>query len=544
MKLTTKNLAVAMLSLLLYAHSSLAQTGNYFSGVSAGASNTEGDYNAFAGYGAGTSNTVGSLNTAFGFYAGASNQQTSYNTSVGAYAGYFSSSSFGENVFVGYRSGFYNSNGFYNVFLGSNSGYSNNSGSYNVIIGAGAGYDNTTGLSNTFMGYASGANNTTASSNTFVGNLSGFSNSTGGSNAFFGSGAGVNNSTGEHNTLVGTSSGRANTTGYRNSFFGIESGLLTTTGRENTFIGRSAGRNNTTGSFNTAVGNYAQVASGNLNYSTAIGHKAYVRVSNAVVLGSINGENSANITTKVGIGTSAPAYLLHVNGVAAKPGGGSWTVASDKRLKQDIQPFKEGLREIAQINPVWFRYNGKAGFPAGKKFVGVIAQEMQKIAPHSVGEFEYLTPEGASEKYLDYDANALGFTLVNAVKELDQVVKTLSSQVQEQKELIRKLQEQIIALKEGNTPHPTAAHAARLSQNYPNPYNTSTIIPYYLPEETGTAHIRVISMAGQEVYSQELTQKGEAEIEISNQIISPGSYVYELVVDGKVISGKKMVLSK
>ena len=37
-----------------------------------------------------------------------------------------------------------------------------------------------------------------------------------------------------------------------------------------------------------------------------------------------------------------------------------------------------------QINPIWFRYNGKAGLPTDKKYVGVIAQEIEKIAPYLI----------------------------------------------------------------------------------------------------------------------------------------------------------------
>lgn len=556
MTITTKLMAVVLFGLLLNVDLSHAQTGNYFSGTSAGVNNTTGDYNAFAGYGAGINNTGGSLNTAFGFYAGASNQNTSFNTSIGAYAGYFTSSSFGENVFVGYRAGFYNSNGFYNVMLGSNAGYVNNSGSYNVFIGASAGYDNTSGLSNTFIGYAAGTNNTTASANTFVGNLSGFSNTTGANNSFYGSGAGTSNSTGSNNSIFGSGAGYYNNasentmmgyyagryvnTGYRNSFFGMESGMSTTTGRENTLIGRGAGRNNTTGSFNTFVGYYAQASSGSLNYSTAIGHKSYVRVSNAVVLGSINGENSANVTTRVGIGTSAPSYLLHVNGVAAKPGGGSWTVASDKNLKTDIQPFKEGLKEIAQINPVWFRYNGKAGLPTDKRFIGVIAQEMQRIAPHAVGKFDYVTEEGATETYLDFDANAMAFTLVNAVKELNEIAKTLSAEVQEQKRMIAKLESEIAALKKGE-PLKESGGEARLWQNFPNPYRDATTIRYYLPAESASAILRVVSMSGQEMFTRQLTEQGESEIELSGLNLSSGNYVCELIVGGKVVARMKMI---
>jgi trimeric autotransporter adhesin len=530
-----KTVAVGLIGLLLNDPSCFAQSGNYFSGTSAGASNTTGDYNAFAGYGAGVNNTAGSLNTSFGFYAGASNQSTNYNTSVGAYAGYFTSASFGENVFVGYRAGFYNSNGFYNVIVGSNAGYSNNGGSYNIIIGAGAGYDNTTGLSNTFIGYSAGANNTTASGNTFVGNLSGFSNTTGNGNSYFGSGSGTSTTTGISNSFFGSRAGYYNSTGRNNSFFGIRAGESTSTGIDNTFIGRDAGRNITTGSGNTAIGNYAQQAASTLSNSTAIGNKAIVRVSNGLVLGSVNGENGATTTVRVGIGTTSPGYLLHVNGTAAKPGGGSWTVASDRNLKKEIQPYKEGLNEILQINPVWFRYNGKAGMPTEKRYVGVIAQEMQKIAPHTVGEFVVDNGEGQVEKYLDYDASDLAYTLVNAIKEMHSTYTTE----------IQKLKEEIAALK--GKPSSNLAEqesAAKLWQNAPNPYGTSTMIRYYVPETAGSAQIRIISSTGQEVFSRELAYKGESEIEVSNQMLAVGTYIYQLIVDGKVVDHKKMILSK
>jgi trimeric autotransporter adhesin len=248
-------------------------------------------------------------------------------------------------------------------------------------------------------------------------------------------------------------------------------------------------------------------------------------------LGSINGENGATVTMSVGIGTSSPGYNLHVNGTAAKPGGGSWTVASDRRLKKNIRPYTEGLPEINRIVPVWFEYNGKAGLPTGQSYVGVIAQDMQKIAPHAIGEFSYDNGEGQVERYLDYDPNALTYSLVNAVQELSAEITKLKNQIEI-------LQKQIpgSGLSEGPV--------ARLWQNAPNPYNATTTIRYYISEETVDARITIISMNGQEVYSEQLTEKGEGQIEVSNQFLSSGTYIYELIVDGKIIDKKKMVLSK
>lgn len=555
MKTFTCRRQVIAIMLCLCHHLLVAQTGNYFSGTSAGANNTTGDYNAFAGYGAGINNTAGSLNTSFGFYAGASNQVTSYNTSIGAYAGYFTSSGLGENVFAGYRAGFYNSSGAYNVFLGANSGYVNNAGSYNIFVGAAAGYDNTSGANNTFLGYASGTNNTTAASNTFVGAGSGFTNTTGNQNSFVGAEAGYSTTSASNNTFFGFRSGRAVTTGAGNTVFGNYAGLKTTTGnhnvfgglsagennttgRENTFLGRAAGVTNTTGNGNTSLGFFAGPATGNLINAAAIGYRAHVRVSNAIVLGSVNGVNGATATIKVGIGTNSPAYLLHVNGVAAKPGGGSWAVASDRRLKQQIELYNEGLSHILQINPVWFRYNGKAGLPTEKRFVGVIAQEMQKIAPHTVGEFPYADSAGREEKYLDYDANAVMYMLVNAVKELNAQFELKDAQIQQLQEEIANLR---VMLAGSQQPGSMGAY---LGQNRPNPFTGSTVIPYSLPETYTSAQLKILSLTGQEVFSVELTDTDPGEIEIPGQMLATGGYVYQLIVDGKSVANKKMLLSR
>ena len=555
MKMATCHRSIIFIGLLLGHHVLTAQTGNYFSGTSAGASNTTGDYNAFAGYLAGVNNTAGSLNTVFGFYAGGSNQTTSFNTSVGAYAGYFTSGGFGENVFVGYRAGYYNTSGFSNIFLGSNAGYTNSSASFNVFVGAYAGNKNTTGPSNTFIGYSSGSNNMTAGSNTFVGTTSGFSNTTGSQNTFVGSESGyavttpMNNTfmgyrsgravtSGAGNTLIGSFSGLKTTTGIHNMFAGLSAGENNTTGRENTFLGRAAGVTNTTGNGNAALGFFAGVAAGNLTNATAIGHRALVRVSNAMVLGSVKGVNGAASTIKVGIGTNSPAYLLHVNGVAAKPGGGSWAVASDRRLKQKMEPYNEGLSHIMQIKPVWFEYNGKAGLPTDRKYVGVVAQDMQKIAPHTVGEFPYADSAGRQEKYLDYDANAVFYMLVNAVKELN-------TQFQKKDAQILQLQQEVADLKKmlGRSER-SADTGARLGQNHPNPFTGSTIIPYYIPETCTSAQLKIYSLAGQQVYSAELIERHDGQIEVPAQSLSAGNYIYQLVIDGISVDTKKMVLTK
>ena len=158
--------------------------------------------------------------------------------------------------------------------------------------------------SNTFLGESAGLNTTPDPSLTSqFGKL----------NSFFGAAAGQTNTTGYENAFFGVNSGQSNTTGFLNSFFGYAAGSRNTTGVGNTFIGPLADFStlNATGSHHTLIGYFTRVDS-SLTNATAIGYRAQVTQSDSLVLGSINGVNGGSANTRVGIGTTAPAFRLHV----------------------------------------------------------------------------------------------------------------------------------------------------------------------------------------------------------------------------------------
>jgi len=412
--------------------------------------------------------------------------------------------------------------GYSNSFLGY---ISNTIGHYNSFLGNFAGHSNMTGNNNSFVGYESGYSNTTGISNSFLGLHCGFSNTTGNNNSFVGAQAGYFNSTGSFNSFLGRSAGTFNTTGSYNSFVGNQAGFFNSTGSQNVFLGYLA---------NPSIGT--------LSNAGAIGARAYVSASNSLVLGAIKGVNGATDSTRVGIGTTAPAYLLHVNGNAAKPGGGSWTVASDRRLKKNVSSFSEGLDVLTQIKPVWFEYNGEAGMPKEKRYVGVIAQDMQKIAPYMVGTFNYQDTTGKKTQYLDYDANALTYILVNAVQEQQK-------QLQEKDAQIESLQAQIDQIKQLISNQPAVASAesdavARLWQNEPNPTDGTTRIRYRIPRQVGQAQIKLYSLKGDQLRSFPISQRGEGEILLDTANLPEGTYFYNLLIDGKPIDAKKLLLKR
>lgn len=133
-------------------------------------------------------------------------------------------------------------------------------------------------------------------------------------------------------------------------------------------------------------------------------------------------------TGYVGIGSQVPAdQMLTVFGDASKTGTAVWKTFSDRRLKQDINPFGDGLSVLNGIKPVTFRYNGKLGYPTDETYVGVIAQEIETVAPYTVDSFKAkLNPEDVNQTdILRFDANALTYICINAIKELNVKVEEL-----------------------------------------------------------------------------------------------------------------------
>lgn len=125
--------------------------------------------------------------------------------------------------------------------------------------------------------------------------------------------------------------------------------------------------------------------------------------------------------------TSNQDWALSVDGVAGKTGGGSWSGISDKRLKKDISPYADGLSSILKIKPVTYHYNELSGFDTETEYVGVIAQELQEIAPYMVGSTEF---KDSGTEYLNVDNSAMTYMLINAVKEQQAQIEALKTEIE------------------------------------------------------------------------------------------------------------------
>ncbi|WP_089945001.1 tail fiber domain-containing protein [Candidatus Entotheonella palauensis] len=142
----------------------------------------------------------------------------------------------------------------------------------------------------------------------------------------------------------------------------------------------------------------------------------------------------------VGIGTTDPQFQLHVDGSAGKPGGGSWSSASDRRLKKNIEDLDNVLDQLLRLRGVTFEYkNPDAIHELPRVQNGMIAQEVEKIFPQWVEEgangyklltfrgFEALTVEALRELRDEKDAQIAALEARLAV--LEQAVRGSSSLV-------------------------------------------------------------------------------------------------------------------
>jgi hypothetical protein len=123
----------------------------------------------------------------------------------------------------------------------------------------------------------------------------------------------------------------------------------------------------------------------------------------------------------VGIGTTLPDSKLTVNGLADKPGGGSWGTYSDERLKNLKGQFTPGLKAVMQLKPLRYEYklDNALGIKLSGEHIGFSAQAVQKVIPDAVTRND--------KGYLLVNNDPILWTMLNAIKEQQNQIETLQA---------------------------------------------------------------------------------------------------------------------
>ncbi len=180
----------------------------------------------------------------------------------------------------------------------------------------------------------------------------------------------------------------------------------------------------------TQNGNNAQFSfigktAGGVAQTWLLGQNLATTAGNFEIHDSTAAQTRLLITTSgnVGIATNAPTDTLSVNGTASKPGGGSWAVFSDERLKNIKGQFTSGLRAVMELQPLRYEYRREnaLGLKSEGEHVGFSAQALRKVIPEAVTTND--------NGYLFVNNDPILWTMLNAIKEQQKEIEQLKGQV-------------------------------------------------------------------------------------------------------------------
>ena len=168
-----------------------------------------------------------------------------------------------------------------------------------------------------------------------------------------------------------------------------------------------------------------------------------------------------------------------------------------------------------------------------------IVTHLALTANSTLAQSDLMLSDASSHPYLNY--TEIIPLLVSAVQDLDDRVERLDGTLA----LVNSFTMDNSNTDDIATPR-LAAHNMSdciLYQNNPNPFTENTVIKYSVPEDAGDAWLYVFDMQGAMLKQLRLDTKLDRVI-LQDGDLKPGMYLYSLIVNGKEIDTKRMILSK
>ena len=194
---------------------------------------------------------------------------------------------------------------------------------------------------------------------------------------------------------------------------------------------------------------------------------------------------------------------------------------SNESFMPNRQPIGSVLNRVMSITPVTYKFPNSSD-----SIYALTAQNISNAFPYLVS---------SDNNFVDY--TELIPILVKAIKEMQTEIDELQSALS-------------LARSDGNldvnssyrSPLPSGRNAV-LYQNSPNPFTNSTTIRFTLPDEVQNAYIYIFDMSGK-MQKQIPVDASMQSVTIQGYELSAGMYIYSLVIGGKEVDCKRMILSK
>lgn len=160
---------------------------------------------------------------------------------------------------------------------------------------------------------------------------------------------------------------------------------------------------------------------------------------------------------------------------------------------------------------------------SSRRHFGIDAEELQKIYPNLVLE--------GQDGYLGVNYVELVPVLIRAIQELKQELGEVKGEANAKAHSFSSESTDLIADATGNV----------LYQNTPNPFNEKTVIRFKLAENVQNAAICIFDMQGKMLKKVPISL-GMESISIGGYELGEGMFLYSLIVNGKEVDTKRMIL--
>lgn len=208
---------------------------------------------------------------------------------------------------------------------------------------------------------------------------------------------------------------------------------------------------------------------------------------------------------------------------------------SDSRQKDNIIPLNKGLGTILGLKPISFTWKNEAMNQRSANgnvtnSLGFLAQDVAQFMP------EIVTLSSTGDSLVDY--TAMIPVLVQATQEMNQTINMMQDEIDQ-------LRGELNAQNQGNATRNASLSVAVLNQNRPNPFNSATTIAFTIPASAHQAFISICNLQGTQIKKYDIASRGEGVLTVSTaDLKAAGMYMYSLIVDGQLISTKRMFITE
>jgi hypothetical protein len=273
-----------------------------------------------------------------------------------------------------------------------------------------------------------------------------------------------------------------------------------------------------------------------LGVPTAAGYK--LKVSHDVNAFGLDLEHQGSGNDWELYASSTTDLVLRMNGTwkgSFKGSSGVYMVASDEKLKTNIRKMPDVLDKLQKLNASLYQFKDQAERKDTATHLGFLAQDVLKVFPQLVSR--QLDQERGLDSYgLDY--SGFGVIAIKGIQELQKKNLELQQIIQSLEERLQRLE----STAEISGKRSAEMKGVSLEQNFPNPFNSATVIKFNVPDGAN-AQLVIYDMAtGNHVRT--IAAPADGKLSINALEFNPGIYTYSLVVDGQFISSRKMIVTR